>query len=94
MFPGDRVGRFGTPTVHPYQILEDPHGACADVGTVLDIGGDGTPEVIVGWCCGPTVDYGLLILRNFQPVGTLPGLWETDEPGLPSSAATSCPTST
>ncbi|MEV4625813.1 hypothetical protein AB0J90_05925 [Micromonospora sp. NPDC049523] len=82
VFPGDRVGRFGPPTVHPYPIPEDPDSACPDVGTVLDIGGDGTPEVIVGWCCGPTVDYGLLILRNFQPVGTLPGLWETDEIGV------------
>ncbi|RKR90446.1 hypothetical protein BDK92_4819 [Micromonospora pisi] len=79
VFPGDGTGRYGSATLHPYRVPGDPNSDfCPDTGTALDIGGDGVVELVVGWCCGPAVDYGLLILRNFQPAGTLPGLWETD----------------
>ncbi|MFK3979949.1 hypothetical protein ACI2K4_06140 [Micromonospora sp. NPDC050397] len=83
VYPGDSIGRFGAPTAHPYVLPEAEPGTthCPDDGTVIDIGGDGTVEIVLVWCCAPPVDYGLLIMRNFQPVGTMPGEWEHDRIG-------------
>jgi hypothetical protein len=80
--PGDGSGGYGPAVPHQYQLPEyDEPGPCPDLGAALDLAGDGSVELVVGFSEPPNVEYGLVVLRDFQPVATLPGLWEADEIG-------------
>ncbi|RKR90581.1 hypothetical protein BDK92_4959 [Micromonospora pisi] len=64
-------GGFDPPTAYFYT---DPPGAgtpddCPDVGTVLDLAGDGSVDLLVGWSRGRPAgsDVDLLVLENFSP---------------------------
>ncbi|MDW5328857.1 FG-GAP-like repeat-containing protein [Plantactinospora sp. KLBMP9567] len=68
---GVRWGGAGTVVEHPYVPpgATLPTAGCPDLGTAVDLGGDGTDELVVGWFSGPPTGVGstLLILRNFVP---------------------------
>ncbi|MBF9133324.1 hypothetical protein I0C86_30820 [Plantactinospora sp. S1510] len=71
--PGLVGGGFDLPTAHVY---DDPPGAgtpddCPDVGTMLDLRGDGSVDLMVGWSTGRPAgsEVDLLLLRDFAPSG-------------------------
>lgn len=53
-------------------------GGCADMGVVVDLGGDGRVELVVAWFAGrpPGVDVDLLVLRNFTPAGGFTAIFQ------------------
>ncbi|MGW4461400.1 Ig-like domain-containing protein [Micromonospora sp. NPDC004704] len=63
-------GRFDLPVAHFYT---DPPGAgtlddCPNIGTALDLSGDGSNDLLVGWSNGRPAgsDVDLLVLENFS----------------------------
>lgn len=53
-------------------------GGCADMGVVVDLGGDGRVELVVAWFAGrpPGVNVDLLVLRNFTPSGGFSAIFQ------------------
>ncbi|MFY1669180.1 FG-GAP repeat domain-containing protein [Plantactinospora sp. WMMB334] len=71
---GRPQGGYGPATVHRYllpgftgRIVE-----CPDTGEYVDLGGDGTPELVLAWFSGPSnpVTYYTLVFRDYRPVAT------------------------
>lgn len=52
--------------------------ACADMGVALDLGGDGSVELVLAWFAGapPGFDFDLLVLRNFTPAGGFTAIFQ------------------
>ncbi|MGW4461399.1 Ig-like domain-containing protein [Micromonospora sp. NPDC004704] len=73
-------GGFQGPKLYTYP---NPAGAgavlqCPDIGTLVDLGRNGSMELVVGWFAGRPVgvDQDLLILRDFRPSGGTTGLFQ------------------
>jgi hypothetical protein len=51
---------------------------CPDIGTMIDLGRNGSMELVVGWSAGrpPGMDQDLLVLRNFRPSGGIDGMFQ------------------
>ena len=75
-------GGFDLPTAH---IYADPPGAgtpndCPNIGTMLDLSGEGSVDLMVGWSMGRPAgsDVDLLLLRDFNPTGGFVALTKPD----------------
>ncbi|MBF9133323.1 hypothetical protein I0C86_30815 [Plantactinospora sp. S1510] len=57
---------------------------CPDLGTIVDLGRDGSTELVIGWFAGRPagVDQDLLVLRDFQPDGGTTGLFQPSYVGV------------
>jgi hypothetical protein len=68
--PGLPGGGYGTATVHLYPEPGGDDGVhqCPDLGVIVDLGGNGSIELVVGYSPGrpPGVAGDLLVLRNYQ----------------------------
>lgn len=53
-------------------------GGCADMGVVVDLGGDGRVELVLAWFAGRPegVDADLLMLRDFTPAGGFTAIFQ------------------
>lgn len=64
---GTGSGGYGLPTTYAYAVPGVPDGNCPDMGVVVDLGGDGTAELVVAWFVhppGPSPD--LVVLKNYS----------------------------
>jgi hypothetical protein len=73
--PGRRDGGYGMSVVHLYPVpgFEVP-SACPDIGVAVDLGWDGSVQLVVGWGDGPppgVVTYNTLVLTDFWVAATL-----------------------
>jgi hypothetical protein len=72
-------GSYGPAETHTYPAPSRLVPAqCPDLGVIVDLGRDGSAELVVGWFAGrpPGVGYDLLVLRNFQPSGGFAALFQ------------------
>lgn len=78
---GNGNGGHGSPTVYAYPA---PGLYCPDMGVIVDLGGDGTVELVLAWFDGspPGVDYDLLMLRNYTPAGGFNAIYQPSWIGL------------
>lgn len=68
---GTGTGTYGPGVLH--RFAPPPHsfeGECPHHGTIVDLGGDGVPEMVLAWHWG-NPDYDLLVLRDYRPVATV-----------------------
>ncbi|MFK3984930.1 FG-GAP-like repeat-containing protein [Micromonospora sp. NPDC050397] len=66
---GNGTGGYGPATAYAYAVPGVPDGNCPDMGVVVDLGGNGTVELVVTWFThpvGPSPD--LLVLRDYSTV--------------------------
>ncbi|RKR90580.1 hypothetical protein BDK92_4958 [Micromonospora pisi] len=77
---GKAGGGYQSPKLYAYP---NPAGAgavlqCPDIGTLVDLGRNGSMEIVVGWFAGRPigVEHDLLILRDFRPSGGIDGLYQ------------------
>lgn len=75
---GDALGDYGPPTLHTYPKPGGVGNFCPDMGIIVDLGGDGTGDLVTAWIAGRplNIDYDLLILRDFAPYDTLPAIFQ------------------
>jgi hypothetical protein len=68
---GQPGGGYGPAQTHAYPQPSPTESYCPDLGVIVDLGGDGVVELVLGWFAGPdsAIGYQLLVLRDFQPVG-------------------------
>ncbi|MFC7545825.1 FG-GAP repeat domain-containing protein [Plantactinospora sp. GCM10030261] len=68
---GHPAGGYGKPTSHAYPVPGVPDAYCPDLGVLVDLGGDGTVELVLAWFDGAPPGHAgdLLALRDFAPVG-------------------------
>ncbi|MDG4828820.1 Ig-like domain-containing protein [Solwaraspora sp. WMMD1047] len=68
---GQPGGGYGPARTHAYPQPSPTESYCPDLGVIVDLGGDGVVELVLGWFAGPdsALGYQLLVLRDFQPVG-------------------------
>jgi hypothetical protein len=68
---GNASGGYGPPTTHSYPKPGTGIAYCPDMGVIVDLGGDGTAELVLAWFAGrpPGVDTDLLVLRDYTPAG-------------------------
>lgn len=68
---GDGSGGYGPPTTHSYPKPGTDVAYCPDMGVIVDLGGDGTAELVLAWFAGrpPGGDTDLLVLRDYTPAG-------------------------
>jgi hypothetical protein len=65
---GNGSGGYGPTTVYAY-AAPAVDGNCPDMGVVVDLGGDGTVELVVTWFVDPPgPNSNLLVLRDYNPV--------------------------
>lgn len=72
-------GGYRTPRTYDYpEPGGGGFGACPDLGVVVDLGGDGRVELVLGWFAGrpPGADHDLLVLRGFAPAGGFPAVFQ------------------
>jgi hypothetical protein len=73
-------GGFQTSQTHTYPRPGGVDGVsyCPDMGVVVDLGGDGTVELVLAWFDGrpPGVDTDLLVLRDFTPVAGFEAIYQ------------------
>jgi hypothetical protein len=67
---GRAGGGYGPVTRHSYVPPNEavPVHYCPDMGVYLDLGGDGTPELVLAYFHGAHLGHDLAVLRNYQPV--------------------------
>ncbi|GAB2942026.1 hypothetical protein GCM10027280_33270 [Micromonospora polyrhachis] len=69
---GDPAGSHHPPVTHSYQPPALWQHSCPDVGIVVDLGGDGEAELVLGWANTPRLlGYQLFALRSFLPFTTV-----------------------
>ncbi|RKR88059.1 hypothetical protein BDK92_2364 [Micromonospora pisi] len=80
---GDGAGGYGAPTTYTYDTPGE-YGYCPDMGVVVDLGGDGTVELVLAWFDGrpPGVETDLLVLRDYQPAGGFDAIYQPSYIGL------------
>jgi hypothetical protein len=68
---GQPGGGYGPAQTHAYPQPSPTESYCPDLGVIVDLGGDGVVELVLGWFAGPdsAIGYQLLVLRDFQPAG-------------------------
>ncbi|WP_326562877.1 Ig-like domain-containing protein [Micromonospora sp. NBC_01796] len=81
---GNGSGGYGTATTHLYDNPDNEYDHCPDMGVVVDLGGDGTVELVLAWFDGrpPGVDSDLLVLRDYQPVAGFDAIYQPSYIGL------------
>ncbi|GAB2936381.1 hypothetical protein GCM10027280_25540 [Micromonospora polyrhachis] len=82
---GKRGGGYKSPKTYTY--LEDTGTdpiSCPDLGVAVDLGGDGSTELVLAWFAGrpPTADHDLLVLRNYQPAAGFDAIHQPSYIGL------------
>ncbi len=70
---GTKSGGYGPPTPNPFELPENSYG-CPDLGAIVDLGGDGVPELVLGSWGGAFVGFDLIVLRDYQVVATMDGV--------------------
>ena len=80
---GNGSGGYGPATTYTYEAPGD-YVHCPDMGVVVDLGGDGTVELVLAWFDGrpPGVETDLLVLRDYQPVGGFDAIYQPSYIGL------------
>jgi hypothetical protein len=70
---GRAGGGYGPIIRYPYLPPDEPLPLyyCPDMGVYLDLGGDGTPELVLTYFHGPYWGPEVVILRNYLPVGSM-----------------------
>jgi hypothetical protein len=79
---GTSGGRYRPPSTYTYpKPGADPAGHCPDVGVIVDLGGNGSIELVLAWFDGrpPGVTSELLVLRDYTPAG---GFTAIDQPSF------------
>ncbi|GAB3152476.1 hypothetical protein GCM10027290_43200 [Micromonospora sonneratiae] len=58
--------------------------SCPDMGVAVDLGGDGTTELVLAWFAGrpPTSEHDLLVLRNYRPAAGFDAIHQPSYVGL------------
>ncbi|MEV0727258.1 FG-GAP-like repeat-containing protein [Polymorphospora sp. NPDC050346] len=81
---GTGGGGYGPGTVHGYPDPSGGGGHCPDMGVVVDLGGDGTVELVLAWFDGrpPGVTHDLLVLRDYAPAGGFDAIFQPSYIGL------------
>lgn len=83
---GKAGGGYQGPKLYTYPEPGGDDGAfhCPDLGTMIDLGRDGSMELVIGWFAGRPagVDQDLLVLRDFQPAGGTTGLFQPSYVGV------------
>nr|MDT0658326.1 Ig-like domain-containing protein [Micromonospora sp. DSM 115978] len=64
-------GGFAPAQSHTYPHPSRIETYCPGLGVIVDLGGDGVVELVLGWFPGPPAGLGfeLLVLRDFRPAG-------------------------
>jgi hypothetical protein len=77
--------RYAPPTVHSYPAPSRlAPRQCPDLGVIVDLGKNGSAELVVGWFAGrpPGISYDLLVLRNYQPSAGFAALFQPSAIGI------------
>ncbi|MGW5053904.1 FG-GAP repeat domain-containing protein [Actinokineospora sp. NPDC004072] len=67
-------GTFAPPITHTYTSHYRTRPYCPDMGEVVDLGGDGVPELVLTAFQHSSASTQLIVLRDFIPIAPLPGL--------------------
>ena len=77
---GKAGGGYQGPKLYAYPEPGGNDGVfqCPDIGTMVDLGRNGSMELVVGWFAGrpPGMDQDLLVLRDFRPAGGIAGMFQ------------------
>lgn len=75
---GRAGGGYQSTRTYAFPIPGGAAGYCPDMGVIVDLGGDGTVEIVAAWFDGrpPGVDTDLIVLRDFTPVDGFAGIFQ------------------
>jgi FG-GAP-like repeat len=80
---GDGSGGYGPPAVYSYPKPGTSVAYCPDMGVIVDLGGDGTAELVLAWFVGaPLGTADLLVLRDYSPVAGFDAIFQPSRIGL------------
>ena len=80
---GDAFGAFGPITTYSFPAPGTDVPYCPDMGSIVDLGGDGVSELVLAWWAGrPSgVDHDLLVLEGYTPAGGFDALYQPNNMG-------------
>jgi hypothetical protein len=72
------------PVIHTYLTLPADEPNCPDLGVAVDLHSSPDPQLVVGWFAGrpSTVDFDLLVLRNYTLTGGFEAIFQPSYLGL------------
>jgi FG-GAP-like repeat len=80
---GDGSGGYGPPTVYGYPNPGTSSTYCPDMGVIVDLGGDGTAEIVLAWFFGaPAGAADLLVLRDYSLTAGFQAIFQPSYIGL------------